>query len=691
MKTLYLDLETYSETSIRAGLYRYAECVSTEILLFAYALDDAPAVVWDLTTDDLMPDDLAAAMVNPAVEVVAHNAEFDRTILNYRTNGLRMADARWRCTMAQALAHSLPGALASLCDVLRVDAAHAKDKAGRDLVNLFCKPRPATSKIPRATRQTHPDKWAQFKEYARLDVEAMRAIDRKMPRWNATPTELALWRLDQEINGYGFLVDVDLARSAVEAVDKAQADLADRTSALTDGAVGAATQRDALLAHLLAQYGVDLPDMQSATLERRMADPDLPAPVRELIGIRLQASTSSTAKYKTLMAATSRDSRLRGTLQYCGASRTGRWTGKTFQPQNLPRPTLKQADIDAGIAALKAGCADIVVEDVMALTSSAIRGVIIAPEGERLVVSDLSNIEGRVQSWLAGEDWKLDAFRAFDAGTGHDLYKLAYAKSFGIRPEAVTKDQRQIGKVQELALGYEGGVGAFVTFATAYGISLETMADQAAASIPRKVWDAASGSLEYAKQQKRDTYGLSDAAWLVCESFKRSWRMAHPNIAAFWGDLQNAVKSVLSGGAPRRVGQHITVDKVSAWLRLRLPSGRYLCYPSARVEDDSITYMGVNQYTRKWSRLTTYGGKLFENICQAVARDVLAYNLPRIQAAGYIVVLTVHDEVICEHPASHCPQQALDRLSGLLATPPVWAPDMPLAAGGFTCDRYRKD
>ncbi|HBI8282959.1 TPA: DNA polymerase, partial [Escherichia coli] len=215
----------------------------------------------------------------------------------------------------------------------------------------------------------------------------------------------------------------------------------------TDGEVQAATQRDALIKHIVESYGVELPDMQRSTLERRIADPDLPSAVKELLAIRLQASTTSTSKYKALMKGVSHDGRLRGTLQFCGASRTGRWAGRLFQPQNLPRPSLKQEQIDEGIEALKAGCADLLFDNIMELTSSALRGCIIAPTGKKLVVSDLSNIEGRMLAWLAGEEWKLNAFREYDAGTGPDLYKLAYAKAFDIAPDDVDKHMRQIGKV----------------------------------------------------------------------------------------------------------------------------------------------------------------------------------------------------------------------------------------------------
>ncbi|MDH2999297.1 hypothetical protein A1D23_04155 [Chelonobacter oris] len=290
---------------------------------------------------------------------------------------------------------------------------------------------------------------------------------------------MALWFLDQQINDRGVAVDYELAEAALRAVAKEQAELRRRAQEMTDGQVQSTTQRDALLAHILVQYGIDLPDLTMSSIERRLEDPDLPEPVKALLRNRLNSSGTATAKYRRLLQAASADGRLRGMLQFCGAGRTGRWAGRIFQPQNLPRPSMKQGDIDFGITALKADAADLIFDNVTALASSALRGGIVAPEGKKLVVSDLSNIEGRMLVWLAGETWKVRAFREFDNGSGYDLYKMAYAKSFRISPEAVTKEQRQIGKVMELGLGYGGGVGAFLNFARVYNLDLDELAANA--------------------------------------------------------------------------------------------------------------------------------------------------------------------------------------------------------------------
>lgn len=682
---LWGDLETYCEIPINNGTHAYAEGV--EVMLFAWAIGDEPVSVWDLTAGEPIPSRLRKAIADPNTILFFHNSHFDRTVLRHAMPELAPPVERWRDTMVQALAHSLPGALAALCEVLGVPQDKAKDKEGKSLIQLFCKPRPKNSKLRRATSKTHPVEWQRFVAYAGLDIEAMREVYKRLPKWNYQGAELALWHRDQQINDRGVCMDVQLAQAAIEAVDLEQKRLAKRTQVMTDGEVQAATQRDAMIKHIVESYGVELPDMQRSTLERRIADPDLPSPVKELLAIRLQASTTSTSKYKSLMKGISNDGRLRGTLQFC-ASRTGRWAGRLFQPQNLPRPTLKQERIDEGIEALKSGCADLLFDNVMELTSSALRGCIMAPAGKKLVVSDLSNIEGRKLAWLAGEQWKLAAFRQYDEGTGPDLYKLAYAKAFNITPEEVTKYQRQIGKVMELGLGFGGGVAAFLTFALVYGLDLEELAAAAMPNIPRDVQREAKSWYDESVKRKA-TYGLSERVFIACDSLKRLWRRAHPETCDFWYQLERTVRAAIATPKKTLYCGYLKVRRDGAWLRIQLPSGRALCYPSPSIEKGNITYMGINSYSRKWQRLKTYGGKLVENVTQATARDVLAGNMPLIENAGYSIVLTVHDEVICEAPDTDDYTDAA--LSSLLSTNPEWAPDIPLNAGGFEAYHYRKD
>lgn len=697
--TAFHDLETFSERDLKTyGTHAYAE--KAEILLWAYALGDDPVRVWDATADPRPPAALVEILQRPDTRHVWHNGGmFDRTIMKHAQPNLHalIPEAAWWDTMVQAYTHALPGALDILCDVMNVPLDQRKLKTGKAFIQLFCKPRPKNQALRRATRHTHPAEWAQFVEYAGQDIEAMRVIYRKMPTWNYSGEEFDLWLLDQRINQRGVLVDRELAQAAVTTVERAKKSLAARTVELTDGAVESATKRDKLLAHLLAEYGVELPDLQASTLERRIEDQALPWALRELLAIRLQASTSSTSKYKRLINGASADGRLRGLLQFAGAGRTRRWAGRLWQPQNLPRPkigTLRdealQDEIDFGIDAIKAGAADLLYENVMEVASAAIRGCIVAPRGKKLVVADLANIEGRDAAWLAGESWKLQAFRDFDAGIGADLYKVAYAKAFGVRPENVDKTMRQIGKVMELMLAYQGGVGAFLTGALTYGFDIEQMAEDAYPGLPDDIRDEAKGMYDWTVRKRRSTFGLSERAFVVCDSFKRAWRRGHTAIEALWGALEeSAIRATRSPGTTVDSGR-FRLRRDGAWLRIRMPSGRFLCYPSPQVDDNGrFSYMGVNQYSRKWTRLHSYGGKLFENACQSFARDILAHNMPAVEAAGYQIVLTVHDEIITEAPDS--PEFNAAHLASIMATPPTWAPDIPLAAAGFEALRYRKE
>lgn len=691
MTFFYCDLETFSAVPIKNGIHAYAE--QAEILLFPYAFENDAPKCWDVTEDPVMPVEIYDRLADEHITTVWHNGGgFDRIVIKHAMPEIYdlVPIERWHDTMVQAFAHGLPGSLDTLCEILKLSAEDRKLKTGRQLIQLFCKPLADNRKLRRATRHTHPEEWQQFIEYAKADIPSMRAVHKKLPTWNYSGAEMELWRLDQKINMRGFCADLDLAQAAVRAVDRAQKDLSKRTQELTAGEVQRATKRDQLLGHILAEYGVDLPDLQKSTLERRIDDPNLPWALRELLSIRLQSSSTSASKYKTLIKGASSDGRLRGTLQFDGAQRTGRWAGRLFQPQNLPRPTLTAEAINTGIEAVKADAADLIYINVIEVVSSAVRGCIVAPPGKKLAVSDLSNIEGRALAWLAGEQWKLNAFADYDRGAGYDMYILAYAKSFKVDPSVVTKDQRQKGKTQELAMGYEGGVGAFVTFALALGADLEEMAEQAYGSLPHDLRTEAEEFLDWSKRKRRSTFGLSDRAFVTCDTFKRAWRRAHPATGKFWKALESAVvDATRDPGTPYRV-RDLIARRDGAWLRVQLPSGRSICYPGPRVdENDKFSYMGMNQYSRKWTRIKTYGGKLAENATQAFARDVLAYNMPRVEAAGYEIVLTVHDELITEAPDS--PEFNHEHLSSLLATVPEWAPGLPLAAGGFEAYRYRKD
>ena len=485
---------------------------------------------------------------------------------------------------------------------------------------------------------------------------------------------------------------MELVEAAIETVRIEKLDLKKQTVEATDGALSSTTKNVKLLEHILEYHGVSLPDLQKATIQRRLDDPDLPDGVRELLAIRLQDASASTSKYVALQRATSSDGRCKGTIQFCGAKRTGRGAGRTFQPQNLPsRGILEGDELDIGIEFIKLLCAGKVFPQVTKLLSSAVRGCLISEEGNKLVVADLSNIEGRLAAWFAGEEWKLVAFREFDAGEGHDLYNLAYSKAFRIDVDDVTKPQRAIGKVMELFLGYAGGVGAFVTGAAGYGFDIEELAEDNYDTLPEEQRRQAEDFYDWMIKKNASTFGLSRQGFVTCDVFKRLWRESNSAIVAYWKILETcAKKAIKKRGQWFDAGPHIKMRCDGGWLRVRLPSGRFLCYPSPRLEgsDESITYMGDNPYTRQWTRLKTYGGKLLENICQATGREILYAGMLEAEAQEYETLISVHDELVTETLDKK--ELTVDKLSAIMSRDLSWTKGLPLAAAGFESYRYRK-
>lgn len=353
-KCIFLDTETFCETPINNGTHRYAE--GAEIIMWQWAVGEGEVIIRDGDEDI---SDLLALLEDESYEVVIHNSAFDRNVIRHAT-GIVIPVERVFDTMVCAMAHSLPGSLSTVGTILGVAQDKAKDKEGRTWISLFCKPQPKGRKIRRATKITHPVEWQRFRDYGGLDIEAMREIYKKLPRWNYRGAERELWHLDQKINERGVLMDLDLAHAAIRASDRAQKIHAADAVRLTDGAVTSANQRDKMLEHILEAYGVGLPDLQISTLERRIDDPDLPVELRELLAVRLQASKTSVSKYKRAISGTSSDGRMRGTAAFCGAIRTGRWAGRLLQLQNLPRPSIKNKEIDLWIEALKNDAEDLV-------------------------------------------------------------------------------------------------------------------------------------------------------------------------------------------------------------------------------------------------------------------------------------------------------------------------------------------
>jgi DNA polymerase len=519
-----------------------------------------------------------------------------------------------------------------------------------------------------------------------------------MPRRNYQGDEKELWDLDQEINDRGFYVDTEFATAAVELLRADKVKMDAEISTLTKGAVTAATQRDKFLLHLLMEHGVMLESLRADELENMLEEDWLPAEVKTLIKLRITAAMNSTSKYTRLLNMVGPDARMRGTLQFAGASRTARWGGRGYQPQNLRRPNMKAWEIELCIAAIRAGDPDgvtLFADNLREACSNALRGLMIAAPGCKLVVSDWSNIEGRKAAWLTGEEWKLQAFRDFDTRgpdgkrLGSDLYKLAYSTSFGVKVESVDDQQRQGGKVQELFLQYGGGVGAFVSGAMSIGLDLDHLARVIPNTAP---WEAvAQARAIYQWALKKDkTLGLSEPVYVACETVKALWRLANPNFARGWEKLETAARMAIESRGKAFDACRCEFKLEADYLTVRLPSGRHLMYPTPRVTaDGAITYAG--QKNKSWKRITTYGGKLLENITQASSRDILAYNLLRLKREYgdlVAVVMHVHDEIVTE-VAEHGTFN-LNVLNKLLVDNPPWAAGLPLAAEGFEAHRYAK-
>lgn len=757
---LFLDTETFSGVDLKkVGAYAYAEHPTTEIMICTYAIDEGRVQTWDATESPTMPRELRKALRQvsrkKAKIVMANGLLFDRLVIREKW-GIDLPVSQIEDTMIMAFRHALPGSLDMQCQVLGVDAEHAKDKAGKALIKRFCKPTPKTYKIRRYTRETHPEEWAKFLRYAALDIIAMREVYWRIPDWGNTPKEDEILLIDQLINDRGFYVDVDLANAAIKAVQAHKEELKEEAWERFGGKL---TGNDFLPILRDIAPAFTIHNAQKSTLNDLLEDPDFPDEGKALIEMRLGASSTASTKYNPLVNGLSADGRRRGCLQYGGAKRTLRWAGKGFQPQNLARGEYsddhegkikrREGESDVafwvrshmltnGINSLLRGTAHWAY-DISKLTASTVRGCIIPAKGKKFVVADYSNVEGRGLAWIAGEKTALMVFKA-----GRDIYCETAGKMFGLDPDYIKanrKDLRQIGKACELGLGYGGGVAAFLQFAKNLGLDLYTMADVMKGTFPDHIWAAAKRGYEYArineakrppkpgKKDERPTYILPKNVWLTCDAIKRMWREAHPKTVAFWAELEDAVLcAIRNPGKAYWAGANVRPDGRKAlkivrtkakhdptfdeerddpnaagwWLKIELPSGRIMSYPgialsvTTEIDEDTgkkrtstrIKYQGENQTTRQWGFQYTYGGKLTENIVQALCRDILAWSMPGVEAAGYEIVLSVHDELITEVPDTD--DYTTEELCALMCDLPIWAKGFPLAAEGDIMYRYRK-
>lgn len=689
MNILWLDLETYSSVNLKScGSYKYAEGEDTEIMLVGFALNDEYPMVLDITYPLSMDFTSKWRLLTIRVEqtnlLVSHNSMFDRPVIENSKIDYLFAGLSWADSMVKAYAHSLPGALKILSEIFDLKEM-GKDEKGRDFVHMFCKPQ-THRKIKRCTKITHPKEWEQFKEYLIRDVIAMREVSKKIPSWNNSHFEREMWLIDQKINDRGFLIDVDLAEKAIKALEKENRRLKKSVQEKTSDIIDSATKRDALLKYILHILGVSLPDLQKPHIERRLQDPDIPEEVKDLLRIRLEASGTGTTKYKTALNMRCRNGRIRGTLQYNGAWRTGRWGGRNLQPHNFARPVIDKGDIEIGIEAIKAGIVDKLFPSVKDVALSVLRGIIIAAPGKKLLVADYKSIEGCTLPWLAGDREKVKFYEDYNAGIEeYGIYVKVYADAFKIDPKDVTKDQRQIGKTMELALGYEGGVAAFVIFANSFNINLDEMAYAIYPELDiRLIYEA-----ENWYHMAPSNYGLKKYTFIACDVLKRMWRENNKITVKYWKKLDRAIRKVISGSGESVRVNNVVIDKQRAWLRIKLPSGRYLSYPGIKLIDDSISYLGMDTYTKQWCRVFSHGGKFAENITQAVCADQLKYGIMQAEKNDYPIILSVHDEPITEVPDSD--EYTIDKFCELITRQQDCMKGCPIAAEGFESYRYRKD
>lgn len=644
-RELFIDIETFSGVDIRAaGLYPYIESDDFEVLLVQYAWGDDPVRVIDLTDSKSRGEMSAvvAGLLDPRVLKIAHNNAFERTALGKYT-GHYLPPEEWSDTMILASMNGLPMSLEAAGEALEIE--QQKLKEGTSLINYFCKPcKPTVSNGGRTRNfpEHAPEKWERFKAYGLRDVEAMRLIYRKLQKFPITDFERKVWALDSRINERGVLVDTTLARAAIQ-VDAA---FSERHSVELKRLTGLQNPNSvAQLKAWLASIGICCDSLNKETV-RDLLEKTIDKDIHRVLELRQLLGKTSIKKYQAMIAAACRDNRVRGITQYYGAGRTGRWAGRLVQLQNLPQNHLEQ--IDKVRELVKSGDLDTLemcFDSVPNVLSQLIRTAFVAKSGCTFLVSDYAAIEARVIAYLAGEKWRMDVF-----ANGGDIYCSSASQMFKVPVEkhGVNGHLRQKGKIAELACGYGGGVGALKAFGA-------------------------------------DKMGLTEDEM---QSIVTQWRLASPRIPKLWQTVEKAAKTALKNpGRTFSIPCGVKYRRDADALRCRLPSGRILSYWGARLEGGSIVFMGQNQTNRKWEKTETWGGKLVENIVQAVARDCLAVAMLRLDAAGYRICFHVHDEIIAEAPEdSHWQDMA-----AIMGQPIDWAPGLLLRADGYETKFYMKD
>ena len=649
MKKLSCDIETFSDVDlIRCGVYKYADSPNFEMLLFAYAVDDGDVHIIDIAGGEELPEEIIQVIKSDTVVKTAYNAQFERVCLSRYLKlpeGEYLNPQSWYCTAVQAAELALPLSLADVGSVLGLE--RQKMTEGKELIKYFCVPcKPTKSNGNRTRNRPCHDinKWETFKKYCMRDVDVERQIADKLKMYPISDEEHRLYVLDQIINDRGVLVDCELAKQAVK-LNSIQSAVAVEQAYMITGLENpnSVTQ----LKQWLKENGVEIESLSKKAVKSLADETD--GDVSEMLKLRLLMAKTSVKKYEAVIRSVCSDNRVHGMMRFCGANRTGRWSGNILQPQNLPQNHLPDLTLARDI--VKDGdfeMLDMMFGNVPNVLSELIRTVLIPKPNHRFIVADFSAIEARVLAWIAGEQWRIDTFK-----NGGDIYCASASKMFKVPVEknGVNGELRQKGKISELACGYGGSVGA-----------LKNM-----------------GAVEMGVQEN-ELQGLIN-----------DWRNANPHIVRFWYEVGNAAMKAIKEKTTVPLGKLVFAYERGI-LFIRLPSGRRLSYIKPRIGTnrfggDSITYMGINS-AKKWDRLETFGGKLTENIVQGTARDLLANALINAANAGYDTVFHVHDEIICEVPNGY---GSVDELCRLMCIKPEWADGLPLNADGFEYEYYKKE
>lgn len=653
MKTLHIDLETYSSVDLKAcGVYRYVESEDFEILLFAYAIDDQPVRVIDLASGDIIPLPIQVLIRDSSIIKCTHNAAFERLCLSKQLNEHFTAD-QWHCSMVHAMMLGLPASLENVGTTLGLAEDKQKLRTGTALITYFCKPCKPTRTNGQRTRNlpSHaPEKWQLFKEYCQRDVETEREICAKLNRFPIPEVEHKVWCWDQRTNDYGARIDMNLVNSVLQFGIQNEKAMLTECERLTGG----------INLHSITQLKTWIGEKEHRTINKLdkeavtelLQDESISCMTRRLLELRQEAGKTSVKKYDAIARAICKDGRLHGFLQFYGGNRTGRWAGRIFQPQNLPKNDF--TDIELARQLVKNRdfeTIDMLYGSYNKVFSTLIRTTVIPPVGQVFAVADYSAIEARLTAWFCDEVWRQKVF----ATTGK-IYEASAAQMFHVPIKSVTKgsELRKKGKVAELALGYGGGVSALERMGgAAMGLSEDEMKD-----------------IVY------------------------KWRLASPNIKKMWYRVQDAAYKALREKKRVIVAHGVNYHYQSGILFAQLPSGRKLAYVRPKLMPgkygEEMTYEGTDQDTHRWGRQKTWGGKLFENLIQAIARDCLATAMLRLDQQGYRIVMHVHDEVVVEVPKENA-HAALEKIENIMAEPLSWAPGVILTADGFVSEYYRKD